>query len=85
MPGTFGPMPVELRIGTLNVWAVPFRSPRVEERMVAIVERAAALDLDVLALQEVWTREAEAALVAAMAGFRASRPETGASPGRAVS
>jgi exonuclease III len=76
-------MATSFRVGTLNVWALPLVAPRVEERMRAIVERAAALDLDVLALQEVWTPRAESALVAAgaVAGYSSLWPSGRAAGG----
>jgi endonuclease/exonuclease/phosphatase family metal-dependent hydrolase len=65
-----------LRVGTLNVWALPVVARRVEERLRAIVARAAALDLDLLALQEVWTPRAESVLIeaGAAAGYRSLWP-----------
>ena len=65
-----------LRVGTLNVWALPLVARRVEERLRATVDRAAVLDLDVLALQEVWTPHAESVLVEAGAadGYRSLWP-----------
>jgi endonuclease/exonuclease/phosphatase family metal-dependent hydrolase len=65
-------MPVAFRLGTLNAWALPWFAPHVEERMKSIVARAEQLDLDVMALQEVWTKRAAAALVEAgtAAGYR---------------
>lgn len=76
-------MATTLRVGTLNVWALPLIARRVEERMRATVERAAALDLDVLALQEVWTRRAELALVeaGAVAGYSSLWPSGRAAGG----
>lgn len=52
-----------VRIATLNTFALPgFIAPHATLRMAAIVERAAALDVDALAMQEVWTRHAETTL-----------------------
>jgi endonuclease/exonuclease/phosphatase family metal-dependent hydrolase len=57
-------MPVALRIATLNVWALPFGFARhVAQRMPAIVAHAGEGDVDVLALQEVWTRRARSLLI----------------------
>ncbi|MBW2315534.1 MAG: endonuclease/exonuclease/phosphatase family protein [Deltaproteobacteria bacterium] len=54
-----------LRLASLNVWALPLGIARhVAPRMKAIGERIGELDVDVVALQEVWTEEARAALVA---------------------
>ncbi|MDJ0851558.1 MAG: endonuclease/exonuclease/phosphatase family protein [Myxococcota bacterium] len=62
-----------MRIGTLNVWALP--EPvgfRVNRRMRALGEHLPSLELDVLALQEVWREGARQALVEA--GKRAGLP-----------
>ena len=55
-----------MRIATLNVWALP--EPvgfRVNRRMRALGEHLPKLELDVLALQEVWREGARQALVEA--------------------
>ncbi len=62
-----------MRIATLNVWALP--EPvgfRVNRRMRAVGEHLPELELDVLALQEVWRESARSALVEAgrRAGLR---------------
>jgi len=57
---------MRLRVATLNVWALPEPlAPDVDDRMRAIGERLAALDLDIAAFQEVWTADARRRLVAA--------------------
>jgi len=51
-------MPMELRLGTFNVWGLP--EPFTEDRaarMDAIGDRLMDLDLDVLLIQEAWTEE----------------------------
>jgi len=55
-----------LRVATLNCWALPLGLARhTDERLAALVERLPALPVDAIALQEVWTPEARARLVAA--------------------
>jgi endonuclease/exonuclease/phosphatase family metal-dependent hydrolase len=50
---------VQIRLATLNVWALPEPIGRdVSARIDAIGRRLAALDLDLIAFQEVWTRDA---------------------------
>lgn len=47
-----------MRLGTFNVWGLPEAfSDDVSSRMRVIAERLAASDLDVLLIQEAWTRE----------------------------
>jgi endonuclease/exonuclease/phosphatase family metal-dependent hydrolase len=63
---------MRLRIATLNAWALPAPlSVRPEERMAALAARLCALDVDVVALQEMWTRPArrEVREACASAGF----------------
>ena len=60
---------MNIRVATLNVWGLPPLSPRVPERMAAIGDRLASLDLDVAAFQEVWT--ADARRILRTAGHRA--------------
>lgn len=63
---------MRLRVATLNVWGLPFWAEHIDERVRAIGERLASLDLDVAVFQEVWTGSAREALVAA--GRRADLP-----------
>jgi endonuclease/exonuclease/phosphatase family metal-dependent hydrolase len=50
---------MHIRLATLNVWALPEPIARdVQARIDAIGERLLGLDLDVIAFQEVWTRDA---------------------------
>jgi hypothetical protein len=50
---------MRLRIATLNTWGLPAPlSDQPEARMRELAARLATLDLDVVALQEVWTRSA---------------------------
>jgi sphingomyelin phosphodiesterase 2 len=64
---------VRLRVATLNTWGLPEPAAwAVAPRMRALSARLPALELDVLALQEVWTAEARALLVEA--GRRAGLP-----------
>ena len=57
---------MRVRVATLNVWGLPEPfSERLPKRMKAIGARLAELDLDVIAFQEVWTREAYRLLRAA--------------------
>ena len=55
---------MELRVATLNVWALPASiAERVPDRMLAIGRKLSSLELDIIALQEVWTESARATLV----------------------
>jgi endonuclease/exonuclease/phosphatase family metal-dependent hydrolase len=55
---------MRLRVATLNAWALPWGLARhTEPRLAAIGAALPALDADVVALQEVWTPEAQRALV----------------------
>jgi endonuclease/exonuclease/phosphatase family metal-dependent hydrolase len=56
---------MNIRVATLNVWGLPPLAPRVPERMAAIGNRLASLDLDVIAFQEVWAADARRVLRAA--------------------
>jgi hypothetical protein len=56
---------VRLRVATLNVWAIPLLSERIGSRMREIGRRLAALELDAIAFQEVWTPGARRRLVEA--------------------
>jgi endonuclease/exonuclease/phosphatase family metal-dependent hydrolase len=57
---------MRLRIATLNAWAFPPPlAERLDERMEALAQRIPSLDVDVLALQEVWAGGARSRLVAA--------------------
>jgi endonuclease/exonuclease/phosphatase family metal-dependent hydrolase len=56
---------VRLRVATLNVWAVPLFSAKIGTRMREIGRRLAALELDAIAFQEVWTGAARARLIEA--------------------
>lgn len=50
---------MQVRLATLNVWALPEPIGRdVSARIDAIGRRLSALDLDLIAFQEVWTRGA---------------------------
>ncbi len=63
---------MRLRVGSFNVWALPgLFSDDVPERMRAIAAGLPQLDVDVLALQEVWLPSARETLVAGgrRAGF----------------
>ena len=47
-----------MRLGTFNVWGLPEAfSDDVSSRMRALAERLEGSDLDVLLIQEAWTRE----------------------------
>jgi endonuclease/exonuclease/phosphatase family metal-dependent hydrolase len=64
---------MQIRAATLNSWALPDPlGHQVPERMRAIGDRIGLLDLDAIAFQEVWTREARAELL--RAGRRAGLP-----------
>jgi endonuclease/exonuclease/phosphatase family metal-dependent hydrolase len=54
---------VRLRVATLNVWTVPLVSERIGARMREIGRRLAALELDAIAFQEVWTPKARRILI----------------------
>lgn len=72
-----------MRLGTFNVWGLPEAfSDDVSSRMRAIAKRLATTDLDVLLIQEAWTREVRRTLRqgARRAGFSVSEGE-GASGG----
>ncbi|HIL99374.1 MAG TPA: hypothetical protein EYG46_00070 [Myxococcales bacterium] len=63
---------MSIRVATLNVWSLPAGLAKHKpQRMRAIYERVAGLNLDVVAFQEVWTQESLDALVAGSkrAGF----------------
>lgn len=60
----------------MNVWGLPFGLARdLPQRLAAIVARLPALDADLIAFQEVWTRDAAEALAGAGAplGYTAHR------------
>ena len=55
---------MDLRVATLNVWALPMSiAERVPARMRAIGRNLISLELDIIALQEVWTESARAILI----------------------
>ncbi len=65
-----------MRLGTFNVWGLPEAfSDDVSSRMRALVARLEATDLDLLLIQEAWTREVRRTLRkgARRAGFMVSR------------
>ena len=63
---------MRIKVATLNVWALPEPiALDVSDRMHAIGERLPHLELDAIALQEVWTGEAREILLGA--GRRAGR------------
>jgi endonuclease/exonuclease/phosphatase family metal-dependent hydrolase len=50
---------MRLRIATLNAWGLPAPLSQLpQQRMAALANRLCALDVDVVALQELWTRPA---------------------------
>jgi len=72
-----------MRLGTFNVWGLPEAfSDDVSSRMRVIADRLAASDLDVLLIQEAWTREVRQTIRrgARHAGFAVSEGD-GASGG----
>lgn len=72
-----------MRLGTFNVWGLPEAfSDDVSSRMRVIAKRLAASDLDILLIQEAWTREVRQTIRrgARRAGFSVSEGE-GASGG----
>jgi endonuclease/exonuclease/phosphatase family metal-dependent hydrolase len=72
-----------MRLGTFNVWGLPEAfSDDVSSRMRALVSRLEATDLDILLIQEAWTREVRRTLRngARRAGFAVSEGD-GASGG----
>lgn len=72
-----------MRLGTFNVWGLPEAfSDDVSSRMRALVARLEATDLDILLIQEAWTREVRRTLRsgARRAGFVVSEGD-GASGG----
>jgi endonuclease/exonuclease/phosphatase family metal-dependent hydrolase len=67
-----------MRLGTFNVWGLPEAfSDDVSSRMRVIAERLAKSDLDVLLIQEAWTREVRRTIRrgARRAGFQVSEGE----------
>ena len=57
---------MQVRVATLNVWALPGPfGHRVRRRMKAIGAEFSSLDLDAIAFQEVWTAEARGILLRA--------------------
>lgn len=63
---------MRLRIATLNTWALPAPlSVRPQARMRELAARLRALDVDAVALQELWTRQSRRAVreACAPAGF----------------
>jgi endonuclease/exonuclease/phosphatase family metal-dependent hydrolase len=49
--------PVKLRVLTWNVWGVPLVSTHLQARMRALPEAIAALEPDVILLQELWQKD----------------------------
>lgn len=71
---------MQLRILTLNAWALPWPlTDRPNARMEAIGGRLASLDADVVAFQEVWSPSARRRLIDA--GRRAGYDEVWSKPG----
>jgi endonuclease/exonuclease/phosphatase family metal-dependent hydrolase len=71
---------VQLRILTLNAWALPWPlADQPNARMEAIGGRLASLDADVVAFQEAWSPSARRRLIAA--GRRAGYNEVWSKPG----
>ncbi len=55
---------MQLRLLTLNVWALPWPVSRdTSTRLRAISRKLPEIEADVVAFQEVWTRGAAAALL----------------------
>ncbi|HVR21063.1 MAG TPA: endonuclease/exonuclease/phosphatase family protein [Polyangiaceae bacterium] len=46
--------PLRLRVVSWNVWGVPVITPRLDERIQAIPDALAALEPDIVCLQELW-------------------------------
>ena len=66
---------MQIRLATLNVWALPEPLGRdVARRIDAIGRKISSLDLDLIAFQEVWTQDAACQLEAA--GRRAGLHQT---------
>jgi endonuclease/exonuclease/phosphatase family metal-dependent hydrolase len=79
---------MQIRLGTLNAWGLPAPLARdTDHRIDAIGQKLLEYDLDVLAFQEVWTKQARVSLQRAgkRAGLVHSWAGEGASwaPGRA--
>src|SRR4051794_33966250 len=49
--------PVKLRVLTWNVWGVPLVSTHLQARMRALPDAIAALEPDVILLQELWQKD----------------------------
>lgn len=56
--------PFRLRVVSLNVWALPFKSKDTPARLAAIVRRLVELKVDIVGLQEVWLEESRQRIIA---------------------
>jgi endonuclease/exonuclease/phosphatase family metal-dependent hydrolase len=61
-PKVHAQAPLPLRVLSWNVWGLPAVSTNLEQRMAALPDAIAALDPDVILLQEIWA-EADGATV----------------------
>lgn len=59
-----GQEPFQLRVVSLNVWALPIISKDTPARLAAIVRRLAELNADIVGLQEVWMEDARQRIIA---------------------
>src|SRR5688572_24601007 len=53
-PTVHAQAPLPLRVLSWNVWGLPAVSTNLEQRMAALPDATAALDPDVILLQEIW-------------------------------
>jgi len=59
-----GQEPFQLRVVSLNVWALPMVSKDTPARLAAIVRRLTELNADIVGMQEVWMEEARQRIIA---------------------
>jgi endonuclease/exonuclease/phosphatase family metal-dependent hydrolase len=74
-PAARGDGPLRLRVVTWNVWGVPAITTRLDERMAALPDALAALEPDIIVLQELWTKPHAELVTKRLAerGFRDAR------------
>jgi endonuclease/exonuclease/phosphatase family metal-dependent hydrolase len=70
-----------ITVVSYNVFAIPWVSPARHERVAEIATRLAALNPDVVALQELWEPEDAAVIGAALKRIGLVHQSTGATPG----
>ena len=69
---------IEMRIVSLNAWALPLFSAQLPERLARLPDALRGLAPDVICLQEMWSASARADLAAALGpGFSATTSDGG--------